>query len=328
MAERRVGTVVSRQDLSQILMLFRLLPESGTRFPDYTAGQYIALRRDDCRLTKKSVGPDGKIEYVPDLDPQGNRKIGPVTHSYSVFSAPFEAREHGHLEFYIVLELDRHGNPGRLTESFWRLDPEGDNKIVYTDRIVGDFTLEKRAAGFKSVAMVGTGTGLAPFASMIRQLHFDARQGKTSAVRYTLLHTNRTYQELAYHQEWLDIEASRAFDFVYLPSVSRPTPRDLDDPGMGLGRANNLLRSIFEMPLKEEEELQAAIANGGDVARARAALEKTVKPRLPRPLSLKGLRQRLDPTSTVIMTCGNAMLMEDVKYVADKNGIQFEKEDW
>lgn len=328
MAERKAGTVIRRQNLSPILSLFRLLPEEGSSFPEYKAGQYIALRRDDCKLTKKVAGPDGKIDYAPDLDEHGNQKRGPVTHSYSISSAPHETRQHGYLEFYIVLERNARGEPGRLTESLFRIDPQSDNKIIYVDRITGDFTLDKRATGFKSVLMVGTGTGLAPFASMVKQLCFEASQGKANGVKYTLLHTNRTREELAYHEELSRIEASRAFDFVYIPSVSRPTPRDLSDPNMGLGRANNLLRFIFGMPLKEEEALREVAAAGGDVARARAGLEQAVKPRLPGNVSLAKIDKRFDSSSTVILTCGNPSSMDDIKRVAEANRIHFEKEEW
>ena len=53
MAERRIGTVVQRRDLSPILSILRLVPEEGDEFPPCLAGQYIALRREHCRLTKK-----------------------------------------------------------------------------------------------------------------------------------------------------------------------------------------------------------------------------------------------------------------------------------
>ena len=96
--------------------------------------------------------------------------------------------------------------------------------------------------------MVGTGTGLAPFVSMLKQLHFDAQRGTKPPARYTLLHANRTFEELAYHRELLEIEAAQTFDFVYAASVSRPTARDLADPQIGTGRANNILRQVFSLP--------------------------------------------------------------------------------
>jgi hypothetical protein len=163
---------------------------------------------------------------------------------------------------------------------------------------------------------------------MIKQLDYEARHGRTDAVKYTLLHTNRTYEELAYHQDLLDIEAAQRFDFAYVASVSRPTERDLADPRMGRGRANNLLRHMFGMPVKEEEEAAAAIAKGEDASRARAALARTVAPALPGHFSATELMKRLDPSRSVLLTCGNPSSMEDIKYVADTQHIPFEKEDW
>jgi ferredoxin-NADP reductase len=328
MAERKIGTVVYWQNLSPILAIFRLTPDSGSPFPDYRAGQYIALRRESCKLTKRAIGPDGQVDYVPDLDENGIQKRGPVTHSYSISSAPFETQQTGHLEFYIILEIDEKGEPGRLTDSLFRINSEGNYSVTYVNRITGDFTLDKRATGFQSVLLVGTGTGLAPFASMIKQLHHEFSQGQSDGVQYTLLHTNRTYPELAYHQEFMAIEACQRFDFVYIPSVSRPGPRDLDDPKMGKGRANNLLRYIFEMPLKEEQMLNEAVARGEHTSKAKAALEKTVRPVLPQHLSRQALQERLNPSRTVILTCGNPLSMADIKFIADANRLRFEKEDW
>jgi len=329
MAERKVGTVFYWYNLSPLLSIFRFRPELGSQFPEYQAGQYIALRREDCKLTKVVAGPDGSVQYVPDLDEQGRQKRGPITHSYSISSAPSETQSKGHVECYVILETDEDGNPGRLTESLFRIEPEGDNQVTYFYRIAGDFTLRKRAAGFQSVLLVGTGTGLAPFASMMKQLHHEfSQQGNSDGVQYTLLHTNRTRQELAYHEELLAIEASQKFDFVYIPSVSRPASGDLDDPKMGKGRANNLLREIFEMPLKEEQALQEVAQRGDNTSIAKAALGKTVRPILPSHLSRKALQERFNPSRTVILTCGNPLSMADVQFTAEANRIQFEKEDW
>jgi ferredoxin-NADP reductase len=327
-ADLKVGTVAHWQKLSPILVVFRLMPERGSPFPDYKPGQYIALRRDDCRITKKVVGADGQPHYVTDLNGNGKPRRGPVTHSYSIVSAPYETREQGYLEFYVVLEMDEFGEHGRLSGSMFTMNPPVDDKVTYVNRIVGDFTLDQRANGLRSVVFVGTGTGLAPFMSMIRQRHRDGSEGKTDGVQYTLLHANRTYEELAFHQELLAIEASRRFDFLYLPSVSRPTARDIEDAGLGRARANNLLRHILDMPLKEEQELNEVLARGEDPSRARAALQKTTAPALPKHISRSELRQRLDPARTVILTCGNPSLMEDIKHIADAHRIRFEKEDW
>lgn len=327
MAEKKIGTVTDWKYSSDVLAIFRFMPEAGSKFPTYKAGQYMALQRNDCRLTKKIVKDGGKVEYVTVLDDQGKPKRGPVTHSYSICSAPFETEQKCWLEFYVILEMEG-GVPGRLTESMFRMKPGADDKMVYYEKIAGDFTLDKRAAGLKNVILVGTGTGLAPFRSMVKQIDFEAASGKTDGVKYTLLHTNRTYEELDYYQELLDIEAAGRYDFVYLPTVSRPTARDVSDPKLGQGRANNVLRYLLDLPIKEQQDLDEIAAKGGDTAKAKAALDKTVKPSLPKKFSREALRSRFDPASTVVITCGNPWSMEDIKYATEARGMKFEKEDW
>ena len=328
MAVRRTGIIINWQALSPTLSVFRLGPEPGSRFPDYLSGQYIALRRDDCNLKKKVTSHDGKIHYVPDLDDKGVQKVGPVTHSYSISSPPYETCQKGYLEFYIGLETDQTGGTGRLTESLFRVHLENDNTVTYFDRITGDFTLEKRAKEFESVVLVGTGTGLAPFVSMVKQLHHDAKQGGGNHRRYTLIHANRTYHELGYHHDLCEIESAKTFDFVYLPLVSRPSHSRHLPKSVGTGRANNMLRRLLDMPLKEEEDLAQAILTHSHVEKAKAILSKTVRPALPAHLAEDMLKARLSPAKTVILTCGNAQVMNEIKKVAEFRQIQFEKEDW
>jgi ferredoxin-NADP reductase len=326
MVERRKGTIREWRQLGPLLALFRLDPEKGRSFPAYKAGQYIALRHDDCRLTRRSVDAKGHVHYVPDLDDQGRQRRGPVTHSYSISSAPFETERDGHLEFYVVLETGEREVLGRLTEALFALDPRDGASLDYVERITGDFTLDRRAAGFESVLLVGTGTGLAPFAAMVKQLDHEAAQGGPPAFRVTLLHANRTVKELAYHDDLLAIEAARRFDFAYVASVSRPSG---EGDALATGRANNVLRHVFDLPLKEEEDSAEAAARGEKPDRYAEALAKAVRPRLSASgPSRESLRARLDPSRTVVLTCGNPSSMSDIKRIADLAGMRFEKEDW
>lgn len=155
--------------------------------------------------------------------------------------------------------------------------------------------------------MVATGTGLAPFVSMVKQLHFEAQRNRARRKRYTLLHANRTYEELAYHRELLAIEASNAIDFVYVPSVSRPTSRDRGDSHLGVGRANNVLRQVFGIPAREAQ---------------------AVSPELPRDRPLAMLQGRIELSHTVVLACGNPDGMEDIAWIAARSGMRFEKEEW
>lgn len=329
MAGRKTGKVVYKKDLSSILTIFRLMPEEGSIFPPSEAGQYIALKRDDCKLTKKTgIGTDGKPVYGPSLDDSGNQKIGSVTHSYSIASAPWEQEERGYLEFYVVLEVIKKDEHGRLSSVFMNMDQKNNDEITYFDRITGNFTLNQRTANYNNIVMVGTGTGLAPFIAMAKQLHRNATNGSGDDRKYTLLHTNRTYEELAYHQDLLDMEKAAKFDFLYVPTVSRPTTRDQNDASIGIGRANNVLRHMFDLPMKEEEVLAAAKSGKGDLVRAEAGMQRTPKPELPKQISAAGLHERLDPSKTVIMTCGNPWSMADIEQTAKTNSIKFEMEEW
>ena len=304
--EMKHGRIAEWQTLSSTLAVFRLVAGNGGRVPPFVAGQYIALRRDDCLLRKK-VKEGNEIRYIPDLDADGKQKRGPVTHSYSIASAPFETAEGKYLEFYVVLERDGEGELGRFTESLFRMERKGSDRLDYLERVAGNFTLARRVAGFAHVLMVASGTGLAPFVSMVKQLHFEAQRNGAPRKRYTLIHANRTYEELAYHRELIAIEASNTFDFVYVPSVSRPTARDRGDSHLGVGRANNVLRQIFGIPAREAQ---------------------AVHPEVPRDRPLEMLQQRIDPAHTVVLACGNPDGMEDIAWSAARRGMRFEKEDW
>jgi len=113
------------------------------------------LRRDDSKLTQRVVDANGQVHFVPVLDQHGNLRRGwsPIPIN---FFGPFETLEQGFLEFYVTLEKEETGEPGRLTESLFRIDPAGDNQLTYVDRITGDLTLEPRAVAVSFGTSSGT----------------------------------------------------------------------------------------------------------------------------------------------------------------------------
>ena len=329
MVARRTGTIVYKHDFSSVLTIFRLAPESGQAFPPSAAGQYIALGRDDVPLTKRiGAGPDGRPKYVPDVDADGTPRTGRVVRAYSIASAPWEQDAYGYLEFYVVLVTGPHGASGRLSSMLLRMDTHQDRSLTYVDRIAGSFTLAERTDGYDHVVMVGTGTGLAPFVSTVKQLHHDAVTGRRDDRRFTLIHGNRTQDELAYHGELLEIERSRAFAFVYLPTVSRPRRRDRDGGLVGFGRANNILRHVLGLPTAEEVALDAARAAGNSLDQVEQAAARAEPAGLPRHLTAEGVRGRMPAGRTVLLICGNARGMADVEAAAGQAGIHTEKEEW
>ena len=326
MAVRRKGTVVDKELVTPALLRFRLMPEGGSAFPACQAGQYIALRRDDCKLTRKvGVGQDGKPIFEPEYDPWGRQTVGPVTHSYSIASSPAETAEHGWLEFLVALEHGVHGLPGRLSEALFGMNRETGCQVSYFDRIAGVFTLAARVGSAESVLMVGTGTGVAPFVSMLKQLQgtADGADGR----RYTLIHTSRTEPELAYRDVLFEIEAAGRIDFMYVPTVSRPAGSAALDARIGQGRASNVVRHIYELPTTEEEKQTAA---KNDVSRVAGdlAVARLVYPVLPRHLAAATLRARVDPADTVALACGNPASMADLATTAARRELKFEREEW
>jgi ferredoxin-NADP reductase len=330
MAERRVATITSWVDLAPGLAVFRLKPEPGSSFPGYTAGQYIALTRENCKLTVRVKDDKGVAHYVPLRNTDGSPKLGPVTHSYSIASAPWETRDRGELEIYITLERFSDGQLGRFTESLFRANPHEGDTLGYVDRIVGNFTLDRRAEGAEHVVMVGTGTGLAPFVGMMKQTAYEARAGRASPAKYTLIHANRTVGELAYDDQLrkLAAEAISGFDFEYVRSVSRPTPADANDPTLCQGRANNLFRAVVGLPTREQEVVEEFRAAGRDVTAAQQALDKSTKPRLGSGVDGAALRARVPGDRTTVLTCGNREGMEDIKRICEKARFKFEMEEW
>lgn len=147
-----------------------------------------------------------------------------VKRAYSVASAPGRP-----LEFFIVQV-----EGGRLSPRLWALEPG--QRVFVRDRIAGLFTLRDTEDG-GTLWLVSTGTGLAPYISMLRQgdvlRRFD---------RIVVVHGVRHASQLAYRDELLGHDPARV---TYVPCASRE-----DAPGCLRGRITSLL---------EDGSLEAAV---------------------------------------------------------------------
>jgi len=179
---------------------------------DFEPGQYLTI----------GVIADGKLVQRP----------------YSVASAPIESDDGGY-EFYVRLVPIL-----RFTTLLWRLP------IGHPMRIIGPkgrFMLEPDDR--RTHLFVSTGTGIAPFISMIRQSMADR------APRRTILLNGCSYvEELGYRDELAGLEREKRYPLHYIPSISRPTdPRNAGWAGR-TGRVEAIVGPVCrELGLRPEQ---------------------------------------------------------------------------
>ncbi len=161
---------------------------------------------------------------------------------YSIASSPSESRV---LEFYINLV-----DSGHLTPSFWNPEVlrslnqrDADTQLMISGP-KGRFLLDPQDS--RDLVFVASGTGLAPFMSMIRKLNEDYLRSPLTFRRRSIyvIHGASNPRHLGYREELERLAAetikdpSRRLAVVYLPTVSRP---QMDPSWTGLtGRAETL----------------------------------------------------------------------------------------
>ena len=124
-----------------------------------------------------------------------------ISRAYSIVST----NDANHLEF-----LSIHVPDGPLTSRLVRIR-EGDG-VWINSKTTGSLTLRHVQPG-RNLFLLATGTGLAPFMSLIRDPALYA-----TYERIVLVHTVRTVHELAYRPE---IEALANERLAYVPTVTR-----------------------------------------------------------------------------------------------------------
>lgn len=195
------ATVIEKIDQTEDLVFLRLKPDGGV--PDFLPGQYVALAL---------VGSAPRPAHFPaEPHPPAPEKL--IKRAYSIASSPLEK---GYLEFYIAIVPD-----GALTSRL-ALVASGD-RIFLAPKITGTFTLQAVPRDVE-VVLVATGTGIAPFVSMLRTPStWDSER------RITLLHGVRFNRDLAYREELEELEAKFPH-FRYRKFVTR------EEPGKGVER--------------------------------------------------------------------------------------------
>ena len=161
-----------------------------------------------------------------------NEKGKPLLRAYSI-AAPFWANE---LAFYSIKVQD-----GPLTSRLQHIQP-GDFLIMKT-KPVGTLVLDALLPG-KQLYMVSTGTGIAPFASLIRDPDVYEQYEKI-----ILTHTCRQVDELAYGADLVDKTLSDPLIGEFAREKLKYLPTTTREASPHMGRVTNLMESgaLFDM---------------------------------------------------------------------------------
>lgn len=195
------ATITYREDLTEILSILHVQPDSGTA-PEFAPGQFVRLG------LPRPTEPGKRVRYT--------------RRAYSIGSSPL-VRDY--LEFFVARIAE-----GELTPKLW--DVEVGGRVWMDTTAKGEFSVELAPRG-KDLIMVSTGTGIAPFMSMLRTYRGEGRWR-----RFVLINGVRYSPDLGYRDELLALTRDDP-SVIYVPIVSRE-PEGSDWTGLQ-GRVQTVL---------------------------------------------------------------------------------------
>lgn len=187
--------LAERIDYGPALSVFRVVPDTQA-IPNFKPGQFATLGLTGTHARIDRAQPEAK----PPVDPA---KL--IVRAYSIASPPIEKE---YIEFNITMVP-----AGTFTPRLWNLKV-GDPLFLGL-KITGGFVMDE-VPNDKNIVLIGTGTGLAPYMSMIKTFLKPDMQR-----HITIFHGVRTSQDLAYRSE-LELTARLNNKFHYFPIISRP----------------------------------------------------------------------------------------------------------
>ncbi len=190
--ESKFNAVVTQIiQVSPSMKIFRIAPD-GWELPDFIPGQFAALALPGTAPRVQDATPD-----MEDFDP--NKMIKRV---YSIASS---SKSKQFIEFYISLVRS-----GALTPRLFALNI-GD-RIELGKKMVGMFTLEEVPEDH-NIILVATGTGVAPYVSMLRS---NILGGGTRKI--AVIHGAANSWDLGYSSELMLLE-NISDRFSYFPTI-------------------------------------------------------------------------------------------------------------
>ncbi|MBT3323146.1 MAG: ferredoxin--NADP reductase [Anaerolineae bacterium] len=214
------ATVIGKIMITPDIMVLRV--NTDTPRAEFESGQYTVIGLYGHEARSVNSGEEHKESQSDKL----------IQRAYSIASNRASSNQ---MEFYISQVKD-----GQLTPRVFGLE-QGD-RLYVSERIVGMFKLSDTPKGF-DIAMVATGTGVAPYISFLR-----SHIAENSDINMAVIHGAAHQWDLGYYSE-LSFLASTFPNFHYFPTLT-----DADETWQG--------RKLWIKELLEDEIL----ANEANIA--------------------------------------------------------------
>lgn len=181
------------------------------------------------------------------------------------------------IELFVELIPEAKRTARSLTPKLWQC-AAGD-LVTVIQQAQGDFILKDEAYHLYNHIMVATVTGIAPFMAMLR----DRLVNPNDPNRFFVLFGASYCDELAYHQELLDMAGRYSDRMAYIVTVSQPQKernaswRHDADNGFEVGRVNVVLEkflhpdgtTLFGPTVNNKTAILYACGNGGMIESVR-----------------------------------------------------------
>jgi ferredoxin--NADP+ reductase len=197
------ATLVDRRDPSDTHAILRIQPDE-LPIPAFEPGQFASLGLESSRI-ETGQGLDGASKLIaPPRVSIAPPRVRIVRRAYSIASSP---RETDAYELFVALVPG-----GRLTPELWRLAPGA--RCWVSPQVHGKFTLSEVPRD-RDLVLVATGTGIAPFVSMLRTYR-DGERWR----RVAIVHGARRASDLGYAGD-LEERVQQDARVSYLPTLTR-----------------------------------------------------------------------------------------------------------
>jgi len=217
---------------SPINIIIRVTPD-GWEIPDFEAGQFAVLYLPGSAPRCENAQPEQQ-----EVEPS---KM--IRRAYSIASS---SKNKEYIEFYITLVHN-----GELTPRIFALKP-GD-KIGMTSKFTGMFTMDK-APHDANLILIATGTGVAPYISMLRSSALENPNRKIA-----VLHGAYNSWDLGYSSE-LSLLQSISSNFTYIPTIT-----DTKDEIIPWGGEVGFVQDIWKLKKLDKKWNQKLTADNSHV---------------------------------------------------------------